>query len=176
LARIVQIENFISLNQRILINFSQKIPKYLKWIKKLEGVISKSFSIIGTRSSALFQELGGGLVATFLSSYGTSQRNPGKTPEQIRKKGSLEGVAAPEAANNAGSWVVHWIPSSKHWEFPGSCFHSSFNWRARLFVISSCHGLRFPPVPRILFSKQTDLVSDSLYQTCGTTAVCKTFL
>jgi len=136
---LVQIENFISESKNID-KFSQKFPN-IKMIKKLGGVIIKS-SIIGTVIGAI--PGAGGTVATFIA-YDQAKKSS-KTPEQFGK-GSLEGVAAPEAANNAavGGALIPLLTLG----IPGSA--STAVLIGALFM----HGL--VPGPE-LFSKQTDLV------------------
>ena len=74
------------------VNLSDPLP--LKELLKLKWLMLKS-SVIGTLVGCI--PGAGGTIATFIA-Y-DSAKNSSKTPEKFGK-GSLEGVAAPEAANN----------------------------------------------------------------------------
>ena len=136
---LVQVETFVSKPKEID-QYSQQFPDF-KMIKKLGGLIFKS-SIIGTIVGAI--PGAGGTVATFIA-YDQAKKSS-KTPE-LFGKGSLEGVAAPEAANNAavGGALIPLLTLG----IPGSA--STAVLIGALFM----HGL--VPGPE-LFTKQIDIV------------------
>lgn len=136
---LVQAESFNSKPKKID-EFSQKYPNW-NIISKMKFVIFKS-SIIGTIVGAI--PGAGGTVATFIA-YDQAKKSS-KTPE-LFGKGSLEGVAAPEAANNAavGGALIPLLTLG----IPGSA--STAVLIGALFM----HGL--VPGPE-LFTKQTDVV------------------
>jgi putative tricarboxylic transport membrane protein len=136
---LVQAESFNSKLKKID-EFSQKYPNW-NIISKMKFVIFKS-SIIGTIVGAI--PGAGGTVATFIA-YDQAKKSS-KTPE-LFGKGSLEGVAAPEAANNAavGGALIPLLTLG----IPGSA--STAVLIGALFM----HGL--VPGPE-LFTKQTDVV------------------
>jgi putative tricarboxylic transport membrane protein len=88
-----QVETFVSKPKKVGA-YSKNFPTF-SMMKKMGGVIFKS-SIIGTIIGAI--PGAGGTVATFIA-YDNAKKSS-KNPDQFGK-GSLEGVAAPEAANNA---------------------------------------------------------------------------
>ena len=136
---LIQVESFAARSNHAD-GFSQKSPN-LQMIKSLIGVIFKS-SIIGTVIGAI--PGAGGTVATFIA-YDQAKKSS-KTPE-LFGKGSLEGVAAPEAANNAavGGALIPLLTLG----IPGSA--STAVLMGALFM----HGL--VPGPE-LFTKQSDIV------------------
>jgi len=136
---LIQAENFIP-KSKVIDQFSKQFPNW-KMIRKLWKVIIKS-SIVGTIIGAI--PGAGGTVATFIA-YDQAKKSS-KSPEQFGK-GSLEGVAAPEAANNAavGGALIPLLTLG----IPGSA--SSAVLIGALFM----HGL--VPGPE-LFIKQSDLV------------------
>ncbi len=79
-------------NKSTTVKLSETLP--IKQLVKLKGLMLKS-SIIGTLVGCI--PGAGGTIATFIA-YDNA-KNASKNPEEFGK-GSLEGVAAPEAANN----------------------------------------------------------------------------